>query len=201
MRPTSRGRASSRRSAFASSRAARSVATTGRVRRPSPWSTKSSFADTWPDVDPIGQRLHLPGPDETTYPVEIVGVVGNSKFRSLGEEQRPAIYEAYAQRSHGQRVAHVFVRKRPGAALSPHEVARALTALDPSMAVEVSTMRDTLAFAFMPSRVGRGAAGMRSARSGCCSRWRACSLWCRTRSAGGRARSASGWRSARTAGG
>ena len=44
--------------------------------------------------------------------------------------------------------------RRPGAALSPHEVVRALTALDPSTAVEVSTMRDTLAFAFMPSRLG-----------------------------------------------
>jgi ABC-type antimicrobial peptide transport system permease subunit len=38
--------------------------------------------------------------------------------------------------------------------LSPREVARALTALDPSTAVEVDTMRDTLAFAFMPSRLG-----------------------------------------------
>jgi predicted permease len=111
------------------------------------------------DVDPIDQRLRLPGPKATTYPVEIVGVVGDSRFRSLGEDQRPAIYEAYAQRSHAQRVAHVFVRGRPGAALSPHDVARALTALDPFTAVEVSTMRDTLAFAFMPSRLGAALLG------------------------------------------
>lgn len=103
---------------------------------------------------PVGQRLQLPGPEEKSYPVEIVGVVGDSKFRSLGEDRRPAIYEAYAQRSHGQRVAHVFVQTQPGTAPSPRDVVRALAALDPSMAVEVSTMRDTLAFAFMPSRVG-----------------------------------------------
>ena len=107
-----------------------------------------------PAVSPIGQHLHLPGPEDKAYPVEIVGVVGDSKFRSLGEEPRPAVYEAYAQRSHRQRVAHVFVRTQPGAGPSPRDVVRALTTLDPSMAVEVSTMRDTLAFAFLPSRVG-----------------------------------------------
>jgi hypothetical protein len=136
------------------------------------------------NVSPLGQRLRLPGPDETTYPVEIVGVVGDSRFRSLGEDRRPAIYEPYAQRSHQQRVAHVFVRVRPGTASSPQDVVRALSALDPSMAVEVSTMRDTLAFAFMPSRVGAallaslGVLGL----------------------AGGQVKSASGWRLARTAG-
>jgi len=107
-----------------------------------------------PDISPIGQRLQLPGPEEKTYPVEIVGVVGDNKFRSLGEDRRPAVYEAYAQRSHRQRVAHVFLRTQPGTPSSPRDVARALAALDPSMAVEVSSMRDTLAFAFMPSRLG-----------------------------------------------
>ncbi len=110
-------------------------------------------------VDPIGQRLRLPGPRDVTYPVEIVGVVGNHKFRSLGEEQRPAIYEAYAQRSHGQRTAHLFMRTAPGVAQNLREITRALAAMDASTAVEVSTMRDTLAFAFMPSRLGAALLG------------------------------------------
>ncbi|MGH9309288.1 MAG: ADOP family duplicated permease, partial [Vicinamibacterales bacterium] len=111
------------------------------------------------DVDPIGQRLRLPGPRDVTYSVEIVGVAGNHKVRSIGEEQGAAVYEAYAQRSHRQRVAHLFVRTHPGAALAPREIARALAALDSSTAVEVSTMRDTLAFAFMPSRLGAALLG------------------------------------------
>jgi predicted permease len=109
--------------------------------------------------EPIGVRLRLPGPRDVTYPVEIIGVVGNSRFRTLGEEQRPAIYEAYAQRSHAQRVAHVFVRLQPGASVGPRDIAGALAALDRSTAVEVKTMRDTLAFAFMPSRVGAALLG------------------------------------------
>jgi putative ABC transport system permease protein len=110
-------------------------------------------------MDPIGQRIRLPGPDAAGYPAEIVGVVGDSKFRSLGEEPRAAVYEAYAQRSKGQRVAHVFVRTAAEADVTSQAVARALGERDPSTAVEVAAMRDALSFAFLPSRIGAALLG------------------------------------------
>jgi predicted permease len=110
-------------------------------------------------IAPIGQRIRLPGPDGTTYPAEIVGVVGDAQFRSLGEAPRPAVYEPYAQRSRGQRVAHVFVRTVPGASLAAKDVSRALSELDPLTAVEARSMYDALAFAFLPSRLGAGLLG------------------------------------------
>jgi ABC-type antimicrobial peptide transport system permease subunit len=101
----------------------------------------------------------LPGPNDQPYTAEIVGVVGNSKHRTLGEGQRAAIYEAYAQRSHQQRVAFVFIRVAPGADVPPRDIARVLGEMDPSLAVEVEPMRTALAFAFLPSRLGAALLG------------------------------------------
>lgn len=109
--------------------------------------------------DPIGKRLMLPGPNDQPYPAEIVGIVGNTKHRTLGEVQRAAIYEAYAQRSNQQRVAFVFIRVAPGTDVPPRDIARVLGEMDPSMAVEVEPMRTALAFAFLPSRLGAGLLG------------------------------------------
>ena len=109
--------------------------------------------------DPIGQRLLLPGPKGQPYPAEIAGVVGNSKHRSLGDPQKAALYESYAQRATQQRVAYVFVRTAPGRPVPPRDIARVLGDLDPSTAVEVETMSDALAFAFLPSRLGAALLG------------------------------------------
>ena len=115
------------------------------------------------DRDPLGSALMLPGANDRTYPAEIVGVVRDNKYRTLGEDLSPALYEAYAQRATQQRVVHVFVQTTGEGAAAPREIARVLEELDPSAAVEVLPMRSALAFAFLPSQIGAtllGALGM-----------------------------------------
>ncbi len=112
-----------------------------------------------PGQEPIGVQLRLPGPTEAGYLAEVVAVVRNGKYRSLGESQQAAIYEVFGQRVNQFRVAHLFVRSRAGAAPPPRDIARLLQELDPSASIEVQPMRTALAFAFLPSRVGAGLLG------------------------------------------
>ena len=83
----------------------------------------------------------------------------NSKYRTLGEEQRPAIYEVFAQRVNQLRIGHVFVRTAERNGPTTQEVAKVLQELDTSASVDVKTMRSALAFAFLPSQVGAALLG------------------------------------------
>ena len=107
-----------------------------------------------PNRDPIGASIRLPGPTDAGNLAEVVAVVRNSKYRTLGEEQRPAIYEVFAQRVNQLRIGHVFVRTTEGNGPTTQEVAKVLQELDTSASIDVKSMRSALAFAFLPSQVG-----------------------------------------------
>jgi predicted permease len=107
--------------------------------------------------DPVGVRLVLPGPPNTTgIPTLVVGVVSDGKHRTIGEPQRAALYSPYAQNmGRSGTMTQFLVRTStddPSTAVRP--VSDALAAPDPSLAVDVQTMESALAFAFLPSRVG-----------------------------------------------
>jgi putative ABC transport system permease protein len=107
---------------------------------------------------PVGLRLMLPGLDKPE-PWEIVGVAANGKYRTLGEEQMAAIYFPYAQRRTGGRLAHVVARTSSTGDEAMAAMTRAIGDLDRTSAVDVQTMRQTLAFAFLPSQMGAALLG------------------------------------------
>jgi predicted permease len=106
--------------------------------------------------DPIGRHIVLPGSPSA---VEIVGVVANGKHRTLGEEQQPAVYEAFLQRGNRTRFVHILVRTNGAPDGAVRDVEQAVSQMDSSAAVDVQTMRSTLAFAFLPSRAGAAMLG------------------------------------------
>jgi ABC-type antimicrobial peptide transport system permease subunit len=110
-------------------------------------------------ADPIGVSIRLPGPTSEGYPAEIVGIVRDSKYRTLAEEQQAAMYEPYAQRSNRDRMAHLFVRTTDGVSVTPRQIADVVGALDASAAVDVKPARSALAFAFLPSQLGAALLG------------------------------------------
>ena len=109
--------------------------------------------------DPIGRRLVLPGPTEQGYAVEIVGIAGNSRHRTIGEDQQPAVYESFLQRSNRGRFVHVLAGTNGEAEPFARDIERVLSSLDPTAAVLVTPMRSALAFAFLPSQAGAAILG------------------------------------------
>lgn len=103
--------------------------------------------------DPVGRIVDMPGPNDPV-PTEIVGVVSNTKHRTVGEATMPAVYGPLGQRNDDSRVVFIIARAttNPDALIGP--LRRVIGQLDPSTAVEVRTMRSALTFAFLPSRVG-----------------------------------------------
>ena len=108
---------------------------------------------------PIGLHVMLPGPG-VDVDHEIVGVVADSRHRSIGEAQMAAIYIAYRQRPDRRPR-----RPRAGAGVGRSGRQPAADRVDPrrrsiaSAAVDVQTVSQSLAFAFLPSRVGAALLG------------------------------------------
>jgi len=118
----------------------------------------------WPAGDQIGQRLRTEGGDE----IEVIGVAGDTKVRSLGELDRPYMYVAFEQR---YEAAMQLVLGTGGsgpadsnAALDPGTILAAGRALikgiDPEIApITVKTMPEHLSTALLPAQIAAGLVG------------------------------------------
>jgi len=111
-----------------------------------------AFADQYfPGANPVGLTLEDPrdGGRRT-----IVGVAATSKYRMLGEDDSPAMYDPLLQSPESARLVHVLVRA-PGATSGTIAAVRtAMLEADDSAAVTVEPMTSALSFAFLPSRIG-----------------------------------------------
>jgi ABC-type antimicrobial peptide transport system permease subunit len=99
------------------------------------------------------------GGDGSWRDIEIVGVVANGKHRTIGEDQRAAIYQPVRQYEGGLGASFVIAHVGGDVAGLATAVRDAVAALDRSVAVEVKPMRSALAFALLPSQVGAALLG------------------------------------------
>ena len=105
-----------------------------------------TFARRFSDGTAVGQRLRVFDRD-----VQVVGVVRDSKYWTLGETSQPTIYLPFQQHYFRYVTFHVRTSNRAAAtALLTADVRQAA----PDVFVDVSPMTDVLSVAVFPARVG-----------------------------------------------
>lgn len=104
----------------------------------------------WPDRDSLGASLTLQtGKEEQRY--EIVGVVKNGKYRTLGERPSPFLYQSMLQTYTPKETLIAKINSNPALLLTA--VQREISALDPNLVPQLGTLQEHLAFALFPARI------------------------------------------------
>jgi macrolide transport system ATP-binding/permease protein len=117
----------------------------------------------WPGADPVGRRIQLGGTrsganDPPAY-LEVVGVVRDCKYATLGEEPTPFFYLNLLQ--HYQPSLTLIVRTRGNPIDYLSAARREVSALDKNLPLyDVKTMRQHLGLALLPARLAGSVLGI-----------------------------------------
>jgi predicted permease len=116
----------------------------------------------WPGQEPIGKRIQMgvarSGANESPY-LEVVGVVKDGKYVTLGEEATPFFYLNLAQLYQSSPTLIVRTRGNPSDYLAA--VRGEVAALDKSLPLyDVKTMRQHLGLALLPARLAGNVLGV-----------------------------------------
>jgi predicted permease len=108
-------------------------------------------------VDPIGKRLSRGG--DGPYEMEIIGLAGDGKYRSLGEEPLPFVYLALDQTAS---IFFTLIVHSPGRVGTIDDAVRQIVVeIEPDAAItNVVTADQHLSFALMPQRAGAWLLGL-----------------------------------------
>ena len=103
------------------------------------------------DGNVLGQKLRTLGRRAASY--EIVGVVKDSKYRSLGEGSTPYIFVPYAQNPQPAMSVHVHTNGDPKQLTAA--IRREVQSLDPNLpAFNVMSLADNIEISLFPARLG-----------------------------------------------
>jgi len=105
----------------------------------------------WPHQDPIGRRFTFGGYDpKNQQHYEVIGVVKAGKYRTLGEEPRPFIYQPYWQNYVPS--VRLIVRTQGDNAAALSGLRRIVQELDPNLALyDVETMKQVMLLPLFPA--------------------------------------------------
>jgi len=107
---------------------------------------------------PTGKRLRFGDPPAGNA-IEIVGVVEDGKYQSLGEDPTPAVYSPMAQRYNGWTTLVARTSLPPERTVQL--IRTAMLDLDPALTLfNVGTLKDQLAFPLFPVRVAAAVLGV-----------------------------------------
>jgi predicted permease len=100
---------------------------------------------TWPGQDPVGQLLQ----GRAGRPMLVVGLVRDTKYRTIGEEPTPFVYISAAQTN--EAIMRVLLRSR-GESLLP-QIRAIVAEMNPNLPVQTSTVADLAAVVLLPHRL------------------------------------------------
>jgi predicted permease len=132
-----------------------------RVGAPGVVMINESFARRyWPGQNPIGKRIRMGFGENNDSPyLEVVGVVKDGKYVTLGEEATPFFYLNLAQRYESAPTLIVRTRGNPLDQLTP--IRNEIAALDKNLPLyDVKTMRQHLGLALLPARLAGSVLGV-----------------------------------------
>jgi predicted permease len=103
----------------------------------------------WPGQDAVGKTLRL---FRDRPPVEVIGLVRDSKYLSVQEEPRPYIYLPLLQNFETGMTLHARVASNPGAMIG--SIRSAVESIDKNLPVsDVRTMEQNVTIALTPARL------------------------------------------------
>ncbi|MFQ5790864.1 MAG: FtsX-like permease family protein, partial [Acidobacteriota bacterium] len=110
-----------------------------------------TFAERfWPGEDPIGKIVRTAGEHH-----QVIGLVKNGKYWSLGEDPKPYFYLSSHQYYRGTAVLHVRTAVDPTGLLGA--IRSEVRALDATLPIsDLKTMHGAMGFAFLPARMAAG---------------------------------------------
>ena len=117
---------------------------------------ETAAARLWPGQDAIGKRLRI---EEYEDYIEVVGVARDGKYRTLGEETRPFVYQAIAQDWKGSQILIARTTGDPAQALAT--IRQQVRDLDANLAIgQLATIEDATASALVLPRLGAALFGL-----------------------------------------
>jgi predicted permease len=102
----------------------------------------------------IGKRLRIPGRSERVG--EVVGIVRDSKYWTLGENVAPTVYLPFRQNNASWMTLHLRTDDTRG---TIQAITNYMRRRSPDVFVDVTPMEDTVAMALVPARVGAWVTG------------------------------------------
>ena len=107
-------------------------------------------AALWPNEDALGKRVSVSGPKGPF--LEVVGVVRDGKYRSLGETPHPYIYQPLLQSYDPKMILVVRTTGEPQSVVS--SVREQIRALEGNLPIaDIKTLREQVDLSLFPSRV------------------------------------------------
>ena len=113
----------------------------------------------WPGQDAIGKHIGMGDPANSDSHLQVVGVVRDGKYVTLGEDAKPFFYFSLAQRYQSSSTLIVRTKGDPVGYIA--SVRNEVAALDQNLPLfDVKTMREHLGVALLPARLAGSVLGI-----------------------------------------